>query len=101
MTFSNNIAGSDQRTVDKVHQIIRAMVEKGEIKRERIDESFERIMKVKKQLFSDSREAILQQDLNRLQVANDALKNEISELRAEIEKLKTDTSRKKKRRNKS
>lgn len=98
MTFSNNIAGSDQRTVDKVHQIIRAMVEKGEIKRARIDESFERIMKVKQQLFSDSRAAILQQDVSRLEVTNEALKNEITALKAENEKLKVDTSTKKKKR---
>jgi beta-N-acetylhexosaminidase len=50
MTFSNNIQGSDVRTVDRVHEIIRKMVESGEIKKERIDESFKRIMKLKARL---------------------------------------------------
>jgi beta-N-acetylhexosaminidase len=50
MTFSNNIAGVDERTVTKVHAIIRSMVDKGEIKRERIDESFRRIMRLKKKM---------------------------------------------------
>src|SRR6187551_142394 len=50
MTFSNNIQGSDVRTVDRVHEIIRKMVEGGVIKKERIDESFKRIMKLKSRL---------------------------------------------------
>jgi beta-N-acetylhexosaminidase len=50
MTFSNNISGSDERTVNKVHSIIRKMVETGEIKKERIDESFDRIMLLKSEL---------------------------------------------------
>jgi beta-N-acetylhexosaminidase len=48
MTFSNNISGSDERTVDKVHSIIRGMVKKGVISEARIDESFDRIMKLKR-----------------------------------------------------
>jgi beta-N-acetylhexosaminidase len=50
MTFSNNISGIDERTVNKVHSIIRKMVETGEIKKERIDESFRRVMALKKKL---------------------------------------------------
>ena len=47
MCFSNNIAGSEERTVDKVHSIIRKFVASGEIKPERIDESFQRILQLK------------------------------------------------------
>ncbi len=47
MCFSNNIAGSDERTVDKVHSIIKKFVSTGEIKPERIDESFQRILQLK------------------------------------------------------
>jgi beta-N-acetylhexosaminidase len=47
MCFSNNIAGSDERTVDKVHEIIKKLVSTGEIKPERIDESFQRILQLK------------------------------------------------------
>lgn len=50
LTFSNNISGSQERTVDKVHQIIKKFVENGTISRERIDESFKRIMNLKEQL---------------------------------------------------
>ncbi len=50
MCFSNNISGSEERTVAKVHEIIRKFVERGEIKKERIDESFKRIMKLKYRL---------------------------------------------------
>ncbi len=50
MCFSNNIAGSEERAVDKVHRIIKTMVETGEIKRERIEESYKRIMVMKGKL---------------------------------------------------
>lgn len=106
MTFSNNIAGSDQRTVDRVHKIIRTMVEKGDIKGERIDQSFQRIMKVKKQMFSDTAKTTLQEDVAKLQVENAGLEKQVAELKAENEKLKaTPTSppaeKKKRRRKKS
>jgi beta-N-acetylhexosaminidase len=50
MCFSNNIPGSDERTVDKVHAIIKKLVSTGEIKPERIDESFQRIIQLKSRL---------------------------------------------------
>jgi beta-N-acetylhexosaminidase len=50
LTFSNNISGSKERTVDKVHAIIRNFVEDGTIPRERIDESFARIMAMKRKI---------------------------------------------------
>jgi beta-N-acetylhexosaminidase len=50
MCFSNNIPGSEERTVDRVHRIIKKMVQTGEIKRERIEESYKRIMELKKKL---------------------------------------------------
>jgi len=50
LCFSNNIQGSEERTVDKVYTVIRGFVEKGQISKERIDESFRRIIKLKKQL---------------------------------------------------
>ncbi len=50
MTFSNNISGSDERTVAKVHGIIRGLVESGAISRERIDESYRRVMALKQRL---------------------------------------------------
>jgi beta-N-acetylhexosaminidase len=50
LCFSNNISGSEERTVDKVHSIIRAQVESGQIRRERIDEAYRRIMRLKKSI---------------------------------------------------
>jgi len=50
LTFSNNISGSQERTVDKVHSIIRKFVEDGTIPRSRIDESFTRIMRMKQKI---------------------------------------------------
>ena len=53
MTFSNNIMGSEVRTVDKVHSIIKKYVEEGVISHQRIDESFKRIMALKNSLNQD------------------------------------------------
>lgn len=89
MTFSNNIAGSDQRTVDKVHQIIRGFVEKGVIKPERIDESFRRIMRTKKAMFANQRDAVLLAEIARLHAENAALKDDVKTL---TEKPKEETS---------
>jgi beta-N-acetylhexosaminidase len=55
LTFSNNIQGSQERTVDKVHQIIRKLVETGVVPQSRIDESYRRILALKKSL-GNSRE---------------------------------------------
>lgn len=69
MTFSNNISGSDQRTVDKVHGIIRSLVQKGVITEARIDESFDRIMKLKNQLQAEEQTARLKKELEDLKIA--------------------------------
>jgi beta-N-acetylhexosaminidase len=50
MCFSNNIPGSEERTVDRVHRIIKDLVKRGEVSRARIDESYVRIMELKKKL---------------------------------------------------
>jgi beta-N-acetylhexosaminidase len=63
MTFSNNIAGSDKRTADTVHALIREMVKSGEIPERRIDASFDRIMKLKNRLASLNDPAALMREL--------------------------------------
>jgi beta-N-acetylhexosaminidase len=105
MTFSNNITGSDERTVDRVHAIIRAMVEKGEIKKERIDQSFRRIMKVKSQLNTGDKIAVLkeqlattQAQLDRALVDHERLVNENKRLMSENKSLNEPVSKQKKRR---
>jgi beta-N-acetylhexosaminidase len=86
MTFSNNISGSEERTVDKVHGIIRKLVENGSIKRERIDESFKRIMAVKKQLAGKENDADMRRDVTRLQQQTEALQKEVTRLADELRK---------------
>lgn len=48
LMFSNNIQGSENRTVDTVHQLIKKMVEEGVISEKRIDQSYDRIVKLKR-----------------------------------------------------
>jgi beta-N-acetylhexosaminidase len=71
MTFSNNISGSDERTVDKVHSIIRGLVKRGVISEGRIDQSFDRIMRAKRQLTSGDQIAFLKQELQRLKIVRE------------------------------
>lgn len=87
MTFSNNISGSDERTVDRVHAIIRKLVDSGAIKPERIDASYRRIMAVKRRLNASNRIAQLEQSLASIEVETERLKVEAENLRLANEKL--------------
>jgi len=49
LMFSNNILGSENRTVDTVFDIIKNYVTQGVIKKDRIDASYQRIMSLKSQ----------------------------------------------------
>lgn len=99
MCFSNNIAGSEERTVDKVHSIIRKFVASGEIKPERIDESFQRILQLKartgnKDLASYKAEIAKLQNQIKLQAEASAKVSEIKE------EPPVDTTSKKKKKSK-
>jgi beta-N-acetylhexosaminidase len=96
MTFSNNIAGSDTRTVDMVHGLIRKMVQQGEITEARIDESFRRIMKLKSSLMKGEQEASLRRELA-------AMQSELARAQQELSKPKEqpEGSGKKKKKRKS
>jgi beta-N-acetylhexosaminidase len=104
MTFSNNISGSEERTVDKVHAIVRRMVESGEIKRERIDDSFQRIMQLKNRLSEKDKVIGLEKEVAILKVQQEQLKNEAEKLKEENKKLseppQSETKKKRKKRNK-
>jgi beta-N-acetylhexosaminidase len=80
MCFSNNISGSEERTVTKVHEIIRKFVESGEISKARIDESFHRIMKLKYRLNHNPDEAyrkeLIAAQQQTISAEKKALKNE-------------------------
>ena len=84
MTFSNNIQGSEERTVDKVHAIIREMVKTGEIKIERIDESYKRVMKLKRRLTEND---LKSHYLEELEKSNRALNEARQEILLKDEKL--------------
>lgn len=88
MTFSNNISGTEERTVDKVHQIIKQFVQNGDIPMSRIDQSYRRVMKLKRQLVSDGDEinASLNKELTasvkreeQLQKENEQLKRQLAD----------------------
>lgn len=81
MTFSNNIQGSDERTVDKVHSIVKGLVKQGVITEARIDESFDRIMRLKNRLTEGDPAIYYQQALEK---AN----RELEEARRQIESAK-------------
>ena len=85
MTFSNNISGSDERTVDKVHSINRRMVQEGIISEARIDESFDRIMAVKKRMSARDEVTALRREL---EVLRSSLENAIEAVREVNQSLK-------------
>jgi len=98
MCFSNNIQGSDVRTVDRVHAIIKSMVASGQIKQERIDESYQRIMLLKSKLKN--------QDVTAYKAEIARLENEVAALNEKLKssEVKTETvveTKKSKRKKKS
>jgi beta-N-acetylhexosaminidase len=98
MTFSNNISGTEERTVDKVHQIIKAFVQKGDIPVARIDQSYRRIMKLKKQLVSDTDE--INADLNKKLIEHVKREEQLQKENAELKQQLADREPKKKKRKK-
>lgn len=107
LTFSNNISGSQERTVDKVHEIIKKFVTNGTISRERIDQSFKRIMSLKQQLNGGRSEyyrsslAEKQQEINAMRDENERAaemaKAAYEKAQLELEKVKQMTDKKEKK----
>jgi beta-N-acetylhexosaminidase len=87
MTFSNNIQGSDQRTVDKVHSIVKNMVKQGVIPEARIDESYDRIMKLKQRLAEGNLNIYYQQALEKSNRALAEAKRQIETAKQSIEQV--------------
>jgi beta-N-acetylhexosaminidase len=93
LCFSNNIQNTEQRNVDIVHDVIRKLVTSGEIKPERIDQSYRRIMKLKSKLrSSQSMLEFYQQDAAKEKLRADKLQMKIDEMNAQ-----QDTGKKKKK----
>jgi beta-N-acetylhexosaminidase len=91
LCFSNNIRQSKVRTVDTVHTIIRRYVESGEIKRETIDNSFGRILKLKSKLKKESDQLELANayaELQRLKNLNQQYIDQLAVSKPDKKKLK-------------
>jgi beta-N-acetylhexosaminidase len=108
MTFSNNIQGSDQRTVDKVHSIVKDLVKRGVITEQRIDESFKRIMKLKERLNQGDQSVYYQQALEQSNRELEKVRRELQALNEkpapaieEVVEQEEPTKKKRKRKNKS
>lgn len=97
MTFSNNIAGSDVRTVDKVQEIVRDLIKRGEISEARIDESYKRIMALKNSLQQNDRTSYYQKQLLEKQQEVIVLKKQLTELRKPVVVQEEEPKKKKKR----
>lgn len=112
LTFSNNISGSQERTVDKVHEIIKKFVLDGTISKERIDQSYNRIIKLKRLINGDRAEyyreemvksqaevvLLKQQNQEAADLANlsyEKAKAELEKAQAELEKTQKKKKRKK------
>jgi len=103
MTFSNNIQGSDERTVDKVHSTIKAFVKQGVITKERIDESYARVMKLKSRLAQGDENTRYQQALEKSTRELEAAKRELQEANEKIalsKQVQEEPSKKKKKKRK-
>lgn len=84
MTFSNNLPDRESRIVDIAHDLIRKMIASGEIKPERIDESYRRIMALKKKLVANASTAALKQALEQKEVELQRANSQIAELNAQL-----------------
>jgi len=95
LCFGNNVKAADIRTVDDIHSIIKKFVLKGEISKARIDESYRRIIQLKK--------TIGQTEFDKSKVLSKQLAQQSLELKKakeEIEKLSTKTTKKSKKKKK-
>lgn len=105
LTFSNNIQNSEDRTVDKVHSIIKKFVIDGTIPMSRIDESYHRIIDLKKKLGSSQAEQYriewlkAQQELDQYKTRLKQTELELEVLKNQVGKEPEEKSKKKKRKN--
>lgn len=84
MTFSNNLPDRESRIVDIAHDLIRKMVASGEIKPERIDESYRRIIALKKRLTTSGEVTAMKQTLAQKDVELQKAQLEIDSLNAKL-----------------
>ena len=97
LCFANNVPGSTERTPDLVHAIIKKLVTSGEVKKERIDESYRRIMKMKSKLASGDQFTRMQKDLAKTKAELDAANAILKEYKPVIDKAARKKNKKKKK----
>jgi beta-N-acetylhexosaminidase len=100
MCFSNNISGSDERTVNKVHSVIRGYVEKGVITKERIDQSYRRVMAMKKKLSAAQDNVTARQQLQKTEKELADAKTVLTEYKDVIDKAQKKKARKNRKKKK-
>lgn len=97
LCFSNNIQNTEQRNVDIVHGIIKKMVLSGDIKRERIDQSYRRVMKLKAKL-STSQSAL---EMYQTQAAKEKLRADQLQMKLDQANAEPEGKKKKKKKKRS
>ena len=96
LCFAHNIPGADEKTGEVVHGMIRKFVVSGEIPKARIDESYKRIMRLKKSMKNQNEQ--IKKVIQEMQKMNQLHRQEMNqafEERKNIEKLLTKKQRRK------
>ncbi len=90
LCFANNVPAAQLRTVNEIHSIIKKFVASGEIPKSRIDESFKRIMRMKKSITSENEQIkrMIQESQRMTQLHKQEMQRALEE-RNLIEKLLT------------
>jgi beta-N-acetylhexosaminidase len=96
LCFSGNIPGSDERTVDKVHGIIRKLVSTGALTPARIDASYRRVMELKKRIGS-TESVYYQAMLATERTNNEVLRKKLAETEKTLAESQNSGKKKKKR----
>jgi beta-N-acetylhexosaminidase len=100
LCFAHNAPVMEEHTGDGVHALIKKFVASGEIPKARIDESFRRIMKLKKNLGKTQTEKLKQENQRLMQLV-DQRTAELKTANEEIEKLTPKKKKSKKKKVKS
>ncbi|MEJ1236810.1 glycoside hydrolase family 3 N-terminal domain-containing protein [Chryseolinea sp. T2] len=106
MTFSNNLPDRENRIVDIAHDLIRKMVASGEISEARIDQSYRRIMTMKKRLTAPGDLTAMKKELAMKEIELEKAQSEVVSLTAQLSQKATpppateEPSKKKKRKKK-
>ncbi len=100
LCFAHNVSGMDEHTGDGIHALIKKFVASGEIPKARIDESFRRIMKLKKTLGKTEVQKLEYEKQMWMRLANERAA-ELKKANEEIEKLTPKKKKSKKKKAKS